>query len=306
MQATGPTEERAADGLAHGILIYAVALLLALPLFIVLYPFVPAITLPIGEGYRVDHLITLGLVVAAFIVLVRRFQVAVYLLLVIGLLLLTFTSLTGRYGFGNLYADYASFLHSLRRTTVGLPLVQQLRPFEGAQALLDHIDHDDPKLRSFAVQAATEHFQEVAVGEDEYTLVQSFSIFKRINSVWTYVSDPKDEEYFAKASESAFLLAGDCDDHAVLMAACIKAIGGEVRLVRTTAHVYPELFIGDAKRMERAAYLIRKELFPQEVASEPLYYHTDENGERWINLDYTRPYPGGPVMNETVEGIVPV
>ncbi|MBK6775382.1 MAG: hypothetical protein IPG74_05885 [Flavobacteriales bacterium] len=54
---TGTTERErdSGYGLAHAIIIYLVALLLSLPLFIILYPYVPAIELPIGEGYRVDH-----------------------------------------------------------------------------------------------------------------------------------------------------------------------------------------------------------------------------------------------------------
>jgi transglutaminase-like putative cysteine protease len=156
------------------------------------------------------------------------------------------------------------------------------------------------------VRSATTYFTDVPVEGDGYTLIQAFSIFKVINGTWIYVSDPKGGEYFAKASESVDLLAGDCDDHAILMAACIKAIGGDVRLVRTTGHIYPEMKVGDAKAMERAATLIRKELFPDQAGHAALFYHTDAKGERWINLDYTRNYPGGEVMNETIKGILPI
>jgi transglutaminase-like putative cysteine protease len=127
-----------------------------------------------------------------------------------------------------------------------------------------------------------------------------------INSSWRYVSDVKGGEYFASASESAQLLAGDCDDHAILMAACIKAIGGEVRLVRTTGHIYPELKVGDGVAMDQATRLIRKVLFPASARHATLFYHTDVRGDRWINLDYTRSYPGGEVMDEAIRGIVEV
>ena len=76
-------------------------------------------------------------------------------------------------------------------------------------------------------------------------LIQSFSIFKEINSNWNYVNDPDDKEYFAKASETVNLMAGDCDDHTVFMTACIKAIGGKTRMILTTGHIYPEIYIGD-------------------------------------------------------------
>lgn len=294
-------------GLAHAIIIYLVALLLSLPLFIILYPYVPAIELPIGQGYRMDHLITFVLILAAFIILVRRFQMAVYLVLIIGLGAITVTGLTGGYGFRDVYGDYAVFLHSLRATTVHVPLAaNQLNPFVDADYIRNAIDHQEPAVRTFAVAAATAYFSDMEVGNDEFTLVQCFSVFKTINSEWQYVSDVKGGEYFAKASESIGLLAGDCDDHAVLMAACIKAIGGEVRLVRTTGHIYPELKVGEAKQLERAAFLIRRVLFQQEVGDAPLFHHTDSDGTRWINLDYTRRFPGGALMEEDIVGILDV
>jgi len=197
-------------------------------------------------------------------------------------------------------------LHALRASTVQMPIEEGLMPFTDADALRESFDYQDRTVRSFAVRAATTYFTDVPVEGEEYTLVQSFSIFKVINSSWIYVSDPKGAEYFAKASESVDLLAGDCDDHAILMAASIKAIGGEVRLVRTTGHIYPEMKVGDAKAMDRAATLIRKELFPEQAGHAALFYHTDAKGDRWINLDYTRNYPGGEVMNEAIKGILPL
>lgn len=289
------------------ILVVMLAVILAFPLFIVVYPHVPVMMLSVGRGYRVDHVLTFTLITAAFFVLIHRMRSLVIPGLAMGLLVLLVTTLMGRYAFKDLMADYQGMLARLRHNTVQAPLaLNRLKPFQDAEMLLARIDHTDPRLRSFAVRAATAHFTKADVEKDEFTLVQCFSIFKVINGNWTYVADPKGGEYFARASESAALLAGDCDDHAILMAACIKAIGGEARLIRTAGHIYPELRIGDEKAMERAAYLIRKVLFPSEVGRSPLFYHTDGKGDRWINLDYTRTYPGGEVMDERIIGILPV
>jgi hypothetical protein len=259
----------------------------------------------VGHGWRFDHLIALVLILVAFIILVRRFQLAVYTLLVVGLGSLTVTSLTGRYGFRDVYRDYAQFLGSLRQNTEPLPMMLQGEgPFQGAEEVQAHIDYRSPAVRAFAVRAATSWFTDADIRPEEATLVPCFSVFKVINSSWKYVSDVKGGEYFATASESADLLAGDCDDHAILMAACLKAIGGEVRLVRTTGHIYPELKVGDAKAMDRAAILIREQLFPRTAKHATLFYHTDAHGDRWINLDYTRAYPGGEVMDELIRGIL--
>ncbi len=263
--------------------------------------------IPIGEGIRVEHFITFACVLGAFIVLVRKFQVMVYVGLMVGLVGITLTSLTGRYAFSDLYKDYAELLASLRDTAPNAPLAaRKLAPFHDADKLKSILRDADGTVRREAVRMATANFTEVKVGADEYTMVQAFSIFKEINSRWRYVSDVKGGEYFATPAESLELMAGDCDDHALLMAACITAIGGQVRLVRTEGHVYPELLIGTESQLERAGYLIRKQLFANEVGDAPLYHHTDPDGRHWINLDYTRRYPGGELMNERIVGILDV
>lgn len=289
------------------VITYMVALLLGLPLFIIIHPFVPELVLPIGEGVRVDHVLIFLLVMIAFIVLVKRFQLLVYGTLIIAMLALTVTTLIGTYSFGDLYSGYAEFLRSLRETTEQVPLAaNRLRPFHDAEKLRALVVDQDSDVRKAAVRMATMNFTDLPVGQNEFTLVQSFSIFKEINTRWRYVSDVKGGEYFAPPAESLELMAGDCDDHALLMAACIKAVGGQVRLVRTEGHVYPEMRIGDDAQLERAAHLIRKVLFVRETGDAPLYHHTDANGVHWINLDYTRNYPGGELMNERIVGILEI
>lgn len=303
-----PVNERydGGTGLGQSLVMFAVALLMAVPLFVLIYPHVPVVRLMLVNGWRLELMAIFLALLVGCMLLVRRFQLIFITLVVLGLATLLVTSVLNIYGFRDLRGDYRGMLQALRASTVQMPITDDLVPFADAPALRECIDYQDRTVRSFAVRSATTYFTDVPVQGDEYTLVQAFSIFKVINSTWIYVSDPKGGEYFAKASESTDLLAGDCDDHAILMAACIKAIGGEVRLVRTTGHIYPEMKVGDARAMERAAELIRKELFPEQAGHAALFYHTDHNGDRWINLDYTRNYPGGEVMNETIKGILPV
>lgn len=298
---------RFGSGLAHVVITYLSALLLALPLFIIIHPFVPELTIPIGEGVRVDHGLTFILVLVAFIVLVNRFQTVVYGLLIAGMLAITVTTIGGWYTVGDMYKGYAEFLRSLRDTAEQVPMAsRRAKPFHDAEKLRALIDPRNVEVRKAAVRMATANFTNVKSTGDEFILIQSFSIFKEVNNKWRYVADVKGGEYFASPAESLELMAGDCDDHAVLMATLIIAIGGEVRLVRTEGHVYPELKVGDDTRLERSAHLIRKVLFSKEVGDAPLYHHTDPNGEHWINLDYTRNYPGGELMNERIVGILEV
>jgi len=284
---------------------FLVALAITLPVCMLLWPHLPLMQVPAVGGISLERLALFVLVLVVLVVLLRRLPLLSYGALLVAIGVLTFQGLNGGYGFPALFDDYAATIAALSQRTKALPEVEELRPFKGTEELRMAMNYKDPLVRSFAVRGATTWFNEEAK-EGDHTLIQAFSIFKVINSSWVYVSDPADDEYFAAASESVPLLAGDCDDHAVLMAAAIKAIGGKVRLVRTTGHIYPEMCVGDAKGLQRAVYLIRNVLFPEEARHADLYYHTDANGDRWINLDYTRHYPGGPVMNEKIIGILHV
>jgi hypothetical protein len=86
------------------------------------------------------------------------------------------------------------------------------------------------------------------------------------------------------------------------MVSCIKSIGGTTRLIHTKGHIYPELYIGTRKDLERINYVIKKVLFPKESKNKTIHYHIDERGKIWLNLDYTANYPGGPFMHEEILG----
>ena len=49
----------------------------------------------------------------------------------------------------------------------------------------------------------------------------------------------KKEIILPRATESLLYFSGDCDDHSILMAASVKAIGGTPRLIHTKGHIYP-------------------------------------------------------------------
>lgn len=300
-----PAHERWSYGLAHAVLIYLVALLLTLPAFMIIYPLVPELIIPVHDGIKVDHMITFVGLVGIFIIVVRKLQFWVYGIMLLIMCVITLTSLTGRYGFIDLYQDYALFVRDLYDHGNGTQMGKgRLADFQDSERLELAMDYLDSEVRNFAVMSATKNFLGVATNEQEQSLIQALSVFKEINSKWKYVADPLSEEYIARASESVALLAGDCDDHAVLMASAIRAIGGRVRLIRTKAHIYPELYVGNTEQMARAEYLIRAVLFKKEIGNEPVFHHIDDDGANWLNLDYTRKYPGGEIMDESIVGIL--
>jgi hypothetical protein len=181
-------------------------------------------------------------------------------------------------------------------------IIARLLPFPNKSKIISAIEYKNPKVRNFAIMATSKHFKELKGYADYRNLIQCFAVFKEINHRWNYVNDPKEGDYIATASESLLYFSGDCDDHSILMAAAIRAIGGTPRLIHTKGHIYPEILIGSLVDLEKVNYLIKNVLFEKESHDKQLYYHVDERNQVWLNLDYTATYPGGPFLSEEILG----
>ena len=281
------------------VLIGILSFILAFPLFIFVYYRLPDLEWP----YHTDKIAVFLIISVLLLLMVRSFKFVIITAVAALIGWLWFGTITGQYGFKELYRDGKNVLAGLKNEPPSKDLV-----FTGTRSLgtdkeiANAIDYKNPVVRDFAVAAANEYFRDEQEGTKlKYRiLIQCLAVFKKINENWNYVSDPKDEEYIAKASESVKLLAGDCDDHSILMAASIKSIGGIPRLVYTEGHIYPELLIGNKRDLEHISRLIHERLFPKESNDRTIHYHVDERGNIWINLDYTAGYPGGKFMGDDV------
>lgn len=216
---------------------------------------------------------------------------------------LIYGSIFGNYGFNSVVKDYNSMVYTMSDSPYPQDIIiAKLLPFPNKSKILSAIEYENPKVRNFAIMATTKHFRNLKGYSDYRTIIQCFAVFKEINSRWNYVHDPKEGDYIATATESLMYFSGDCDDHSILMAACVRAIGGTPRLIHTKGHIYPEILIGSMEDLEKVNYLIKNELFPRESAKKQLHYHIDERGQVWMNLDYTAKYPGGPFLFEEILG----
>lgn len=294
-----------------------ISVILALPPFVILYQFMPVIK--IGEA-RFDEIILLAVVILLVYLFVKKFRKVFYFIVLGGLVAITFTSVLGIYGIGDFYTDYQKLLHKIRDNTTKDLQKDKSKGKTKEDELRDAIDYTDSKLRNFAANIATLHFEEW-VNSSNRKMIQSFSVFHEIRKRWVYVHDPNFEDYYAPASETLKMMQfdnrfkGDCDDYSILMAACIKAIGGQVRLVRTVVttadgneiwHLFPEVKIGNEKDLEKAAFLIKEELFPVQSKSKEIYYHKDPDGSIWLNFDYNDYYPGGRYQSAIRETVIEI
>lgn len=322
-------DKEESGGCFSAIIILFITLIIVLPLYIILNNNIP----DFDWKWNLDRVLLGSLL---FIIIRAIIDSLKYLAIIIFLVMvgwLGYGTYKGNYGYKEIYHDYISMIYSISNKPKSESIIfDNKQSFIHKNQILTAIDYKNSDVRTWAVQSATKHFKNEQNDYSQYkTIIQCFSIFKEINQNWQYVYDPIGEEYFAKASESIKTLAGDCDDHAILMAACIKAIGGKARLVHsqnnTEGHLYPELLIGKKKDLDNINYLIRKETFGIDnydiksnyyineegqleygrnatPSNKLIHYHTDDNGDIWLNMDYSENYPGGKFLIDNIIGIL--
>lgn len=249
-------------------------------------------------------LIFIGLVLL-FVFILKVFREKIAYSISIYLLAFTITSIKGNYTLFQVINAYKIiFLSDQMQQEEAILEQKTLKPFPNKNRVFESVDFLNPKVRNFSLFAVNKYFTKTPNYAVNRKLIQYFAVFKEINRRWNYVNDPKGQEYFATGSESLLYFSGDCDDHAILMCSAIKSIGGSMRLIHTGKHMYPELLIGTEKDLEIATYLISNELFVKESKRKTIYFHRDDKGKIWLNLDYTAHYPGGPFLGEEVLSIL--
>ncbi|MDX1350399.1 MAG: hypothetical protein R3279_09140 [Putridiphycobacter sp.] len=291
------------------VVIGLIAAFLAIPAFIFLYKYIPAVEITVGERLvRLDHiLLFLALFFVTYYLLIKV-RILVLIIVFIGALVITATNFMEIYTLKNLYHDYSAFLYDISQNTIQQKFLNREIKFLKEDKLRNAIDYNNPFVRNYAVNIANKHFSDTRNLSPNLRWLHFFSVFKEIHGKWNYVYDPQNEDYYAKASETIQQLdfddmfKGDCDDHAILMAACIKAVGGEVRLIktkvtlkdgRTVGHLYPEVKFGNVKDLETVVYLLKTIYFKEETVGKNINYYQDNKGFIWLNFDYNDAYPGG-------------
>lgn len=279
--------------------IFFLSILITIPLFIVLHQNI----IDPQWLFALDRILLFILVLVVVFGLLYLLRTIIIICLVLYFFLLIYGTLFGNFSFNSVFDDYNSMLYSMNNNPFPEDIIiAKLLPFPNKSKIIKAIEYQNPKVRNFAIMATTKHFKGIK-GYPEYrNLIQCFAVFKEINSRWNYVNDPKNGDYIASATESLLYFSGDCDDHSILMAGCIRSIGGTPRLIHTKGHIYPEILIGNMQDLEQINYLIKNVLFVAESKGKQLNYHLDEHNQVWLNLDYTATYPGGPFMSEEILG----
>lgn len=283
------------------ILTQVACILIIIPLAPFLCRFIPPIML---FGWNID--LILALAVSLFVVwlLYHVLRPLIIPLLIVCVLVLAYNQFNNSYTIKNLVTDYAAAVNTNwvvreHKQTDQLSLNPHL--FENVydrttRQVKAKIQPQDSVVRNFSVLHSLQYFDEYSTKYGAIT--RYLSLFKYINSNFKYVPDSQRDEYYATPRETILNgLGGDCDDHSILMASCMMSIGARCRLVIVQGHMYPEMYVGDKKQFDIMQQAIIQLYSDERIRG--LYYH-ENNGEYWINLDYTEPHPGGRYMDDKV------
>jgi hypothetical protein len=286
------------------LLLIIIGLLTILPLAPLINRYIPPIIL--GD-WNLDLIISLivAAIVTYIILRIFHFLLVPAVILFVGVIM--YNQFTNGYGFGKMINDYRSMVKNNwgKSEQKEIDLVMTPSIFDGpltrtVKALRSKVNHQDSVVRNFAVQHSLEFFDEY---HNKYgSQVRVLSLFKYINGNFKYVPDSERDEYFATPRETILNgIGGDCDDHSILMVSAMKAIGAHCRMVLTEGHLYPELLVGNDKDFEKMQSAIIH-LYGNSVQGN-IYFH-EQNGQYWLNLDYTARHPGGPYVNEKAYALI--
>jgi len=281
------------------VVIFLLNILIAIPVFIIAHQNL----INLEWWWHLDRILLFFIILIFIQLLLRLLKTIIVICIFLYLIALVWGTLFGRYGFNAVFEDYRSMVYTMADDPNPQDIIiSKLLPFPNKGKIMDAVNFDNPKVRNFALMATTKHFTNVKGFRKYRQIIQCFAVFTEVRNRWNYVNDPKGKEYIAYASESLQHFSGDCDDHAILMSALIRAIGGTPRIIHTGGHLYPEMLIGNKSDLENINYIIKEVLFKEESRGKEVHYHIDERGQIWLNLDYTAKYPGGPFMSEEILG----
>jgi hypothetical protein len=278
-------------------------------IIIPLAPFICRFIQPVMLGeWNIDLILAIIVSIIFVRMLTWLIKPMVFAVFIVLFSLLLFNQFRNRYTFYNVLSDYKSLVKqtwTVREQKEADALSLNPHLFENVygkttRLVKEKVQYQDSVVRNFSVKYSLAYFKEY---ELKYGLLtRYFSLFKYINVNFKYVPDAQKDEYYAAPRETILNgLGGDCDDHSILMASCMMSIGARCRIVIVDGHMYPEMYVGDKKRFDVLQQAIIQ-LF-QDYDIHRIYYH-ENNGDYWINLDYTADYPGGPYMNDKVRLVI--
>jgi transglutaminase-like putative cysteine protease len=125
-----------------------------------------------------------------------------------------------------------------------------------------------------------------------YSVLQIAEAFAWVKANIDYMADPG-ADHWQSAKETLDLGTGDCEDHALLVASIIGALGGSARVNLIEEHAFPTVFVASNYSELMKVKQALASYYGIDNASFNIAYLTDGYGY-WLVIDTTGfPYVGG-------------
>jgi hypothetical protein len=159
-----------------------------------------------------------------------------------------------------------------------------------AKFFIKAMDYKSPAIKYAAEDIIKKHPDNYI-----YRLCETFDL---IYLNWKYRDHTGKGVPYVRASKSISNFTGDCKDYASTMVSMFIALGSDGRLVCTSTHVYPEVYLGkDLSQNAIDSVLISINNYYEAKKgyssyTDKIHYHTDKDGSVWLNMDWQENYPG--------------
>lgn len=156
--------------------------------------------------------------------------------------------------------------------------------------LIEYYDRVNSRVSFTAAASVAEAVREAQPGT--YSILQVAEAYEWVHRNIEYTLDGSGD-HWQSAEETLRLGTGDCEDHAILMASIIGAMGGSARVNIIEEHAFPTVFVGTtAAHMSQVRDALAS-YYGLDPASFKVSYLKDDLGY-WLVVDTTGfPYAGG-------------
>jgi len=116
-------------GLFVNVLLVLLSILATIPLFIIIYRYVPNIKIPLSSGIRIDQYLTATLLFLFNFSIIRIFRnITIGLLIAVLIVLLTNEVRNeGRYGISDIVKDYKSLIFYIKKQPIHIPFLNEYK-----------------------------------------------------------------------------------------------------------------------------------------------------------------------------------
>lgn len=150
-------------------------------------------------------------------------------------------------------------------------------------AMCSKIEEKNSLVRGTAVLIAKN-------SEGKWNVGQLVDLFVWMKSNIKYVSDPSTGNYYALASETLRLGAGNCQNQAILIASMIRSVGGtsKILVAPSCQHAFAAVYISNNKSLFDEICKSISQLYYDRynlLFTGSYSYYKDENGGYWLIID---------------------